>query len=807
MKENKNSCGILDYTHTVKKERGMNNRIKKLRKQSIEAQETISNERAELLTAFYESSSDESIPIKRAKAFKYILENKKLCINDGELIVGERGEKPKATPTYPEITLHSIDDLKILNSREKVSYKVSDKVFETYENKIIPFWQGKTIREMIFREVGDNWKDAFEAGIFTEFMEQRAPGHTVLDGKIYKKGMLDFINEIDDSISKLDYEHNNEAFDKKEELEAMKISAGALISFANRYAEKLRQLAGGTADKNRKNELINMAEICEYVPAHAPRTFHEALQYYWFVHLGVITELNGWDSFSPGKLDKHLYPFYKNDLEKGTLTKDGAKELLECFWIKFHNHPAPPKVGVTAEESSTYTDFAQINIGGLKEDGSDNVNEISYILLDVIEEMRLVQPNASVHISKKNPDSFVKRVVEVVKTGFGQPSIFNSDAVIQELLRQGKNIADARCGGTSGCVESGAFGKENYTLTGYFNIPKVLEITINNGVDPRTGKAIGLETGKFEEFSSFNEFFDAFKKQMHHFIDIKIKGNLTIERIYAKYMPAVFLSVIIDDCIKNGKDYNAGGARYNSSYIQGVGTGTITDALSAIKQTVFEDKIFTKKQFKNMLAENFERREKERQILLNKTHKYGNDDDYADSLMKDVFEEYFKYIDGRKNYRQGQFRINMLPTTVHVYFGSVLTASSDGRKAFEPISEGISPVQGMDKNGPTAVVKSASKMDHIKTGGTLLNMKFTPDLLKDEKGIDAVCRLIRAYFRLDGHHIQFNIVDAETLKDAQKYPENYGDLIVRVAGYSDYFAHLNEQLQNEIIRRTEHEAV
>ncbi len=801
------SCKVVDYMHTVKQERGMNERIKRLRKQSVEAVESISAERAKLLTEFYKTTKEESLPIKRARAFEYILKNKKITINEGELIVGERGEKPKATPTYPEITLHSLDDLKVLNDREKVSYKVSEGVFDVYEKEIIPFWSGKTIREMIFKEVDKKWVNAFQAGVFTEFMEQRAPGHTVLDGKIYKKGMLDFIKDIDKAINGLDEENDRDFMDKKEELEAMKIAAKAIIKFAKRYANEAKRLAKAEKNTKRKQELLKIAEICEYVPANAPRTFYEALQYYWFIHLGVITELNGWDSFSPGKLDKHLYPFYKNDMEQGRLTKDQAKELLEALWVKFHNHPAPPKVGVTAQESSTYTDFAQINIGGVKEDGSNNVNELSYLLLDVIDEMRLVQPNASIHLSKKNPDKFIKRAVDILKTSFGQPSIFNSDAVVQELLRQGKDIVDARCGGTSGCVESGAFGKENYTLTGYFNIPKVLEITINNGKDPLSGKQIGLKTGEFESFETFDEFFAAFKKQLHYFIDIKIKANRIIERIYAKNMPAPFLSILIDDCIKKGKDYYNGGARYNSSYIQGVGTGTITDSLAAIKQTVFEEGIFTKKQFKDMLNKNFKGFEKERKILLNKTHKYGNDDDYADSIMKEVFEEFFSYIDGRKTYRGGQFRINMLPTTVHIYFGSVLGATADGRTAFEPISEGISPVQGVDRNGPTAVIKSASKMDHIKTGGTLLNMKFTPDLLKDEKGIDAVCKLVRVYFKLDGHHIQFNVVDAETLRDAQKHPENYGDLIVRVAGYSDYFNHLNEQLQNEIIKRTEHESL
>lgn len=795
------SCQIVEFKKT-KTLRGSTERIKNLYEQSLQAQEKISPERAVLLTEFYKQNEIDSIALKRAKAFEYILENKKVTIFDNELIVGERGELPKATPTYPEINLHSLKDLKILNEREKVPYKVDQEVFEIYKDIIIPFWSGKTIREKIFSNMDQAWLDAFEAGIFTEFMEQRAPGHTVLGDKIYKMGMLDIIDEIDQAIK--DLKNDAESLSKKEELQAMKIAANAIIKFANRYAQEAQRLAEFEQNVVRKQELLEIERICKKIPAHKPETFYEALQYYWFVHLGVITELNGWDSFSPGKLDMHLYPFYKKDIENGILTKEKARELLECLWIKFYNHPAVAKVGVTAQESATYTDFAQINLGGLNEKGLPSVNELSYLILDVIQQMRLVQPNPSIHVSKKTPDEFIKKAIDIIKTGFGQPAVFNADAVVQELLRQGKSLEDARLGGTSGCVEAGAFGKESYTLTGYFSLPKVLEITLNNGIDPLTNKQLGLQTGNFENFETFDEFFDAYKKQMKYFIDVKMKGSLIIEQIYAKYCPAPFLSVLIDDCIKNGKDFNAGGARYNTCYIQGTGIGTVTDSLSSIKYLVFDTKNIAKNDLLEMLKTNFQGHEVQRQIMLNKVPKYGNDDDFADNIMQEVFNEFFKNVDGKPTYKGGTFRINMLPTTVHVYFGSKILATPDGRLAHEPISEGISPVQGADRKGPTAVIKSASKMDHIKTGGTLLNMKFTPDLLKDQKGINALVNLIRAYFTLDGHHVQFNVVDAQTLKEAQKRPQDYTDLIVRVAGYSDYFCHLNEQLQNEIIARTQH---
>jgi len=786
----------------------MNDRIKKLREQSLNARPYITPERAVLVTEFYKSniSSRVSSPVRRALAFKYMLENKEICINEGELIVGERGPAPKATPTYPEIVVHSIEDLEILDSREKIPYKVGKKTKKIYKEEIIPFWKGKATRDRIFEAVDKEWKTAFEAGIFTEFMEQRAPGHTVLDDKIYKKGFLGFKEDIKRSMKILDFYNDPEALDKREELKAMEIAAGALILFAERYSKKAEELAKKEKNPEKKKELKKISEICNYVPANPPRTFWEALQYYWFVHIGVITELNPWDSFNPGRLDQHLYPFYKKEVEEGTLTKEKAKELLQAFWIKFNNQPAPPKVWVTAEESSTYTDFALINIGGLKTDGSDAVNELSYLILDVVEEMRLLQPSSMVQISKKTPDEFLKRALKIIKTGYGQPSVFNTDEIIQELLRQGKSIEDARNGGASGCVETGAFGKESYILTGYFNIPKILEITLNNGVDPATGRKIGIATGNPSNFKSFDELFKAFKIQLGYFVDVKIKGNNIVERIYAEYLPAPFLSLLIDDCIVKGKDYHDGGARYNTSYIQGVGLGTITDALTSIKFNVYDKKNISMEELLDVIQKNFSERESLRQGMINKTPKYGNDDDYADDVMKMIFEAFYEAVDGRPNTKGGHHRINLLPTTVHIYFGKMTGATPDGRKASEPLSEGISPVQGADRNGPTAVIKSVGKIDHIRTGGTLLNQKFTPQLLADEEGINKLVYLIRAHFKLDSHHIQFNVVTADTLRDAQKHPEKHRDLIVRVAGYSDYFIDLGEDLQNEIIRRTEHES-
>jgi formate C-acetyltransferase len=785
----------------------MTDRTARLRQSSLDARPSVCQERAVLVTEFYQANEGRySPPVMRARCFRHLCERKAIYLGADELIVGERGPRPKATPTYPELTCHSLEDLQILNSRPKTTYAVSDECMRVYREKVIPYWRGRSMRDRIFESMSAEWLEAYQAGIFTEFMEQRAPGHTVLDDKIYRKGMADFKREIAEAIGALDFLADPDAYARREQLTAMDIACDAVILFADRHAALARRQAASETDPARKAELEKIARVCSRVPAHAPRDFHEALQYYWFCHLAVITELNGWDSFSPGHLDQHLLPFYRKGLADGTLTPHAARELVEAFFVKFNNHPAPPKVGVTAAESGTYTDFANINIGGLLADGSDASNEISDLLLDVVDEMHLLQPSTNLQLSRKTPDALLKHALRVIRKGYGFPSVFNTDAVIEEQLRQGKTLEDARAGGCSGCVETGAFGKEAYILTGYFNLVKVLELALHDGRDPRTGKQLGPRTGAAEGFTTFDGLFAAFRRQLHHLLEVKLRGNQVIERMYAALMPAPFLSVITDDCIRKGKDYNAGGARYNNSYIQFVGIGSLTDCLAALRQTVFDDKALALADLVKAFDADFEGAEVLRQRLVNRTHKYGNDDEYADALAVRAFETLVEEVDGRPNTKGGRYRVEMLPTTSHIYFGSVTGAMPDGRKAGLPLSEGISPVQGADRRGPTAVLKSAAKMDHIKTGGALLNMKFTPALLADERGIDSLAHLVRTYFKMDGHHVQFNVVRAETLRQAQAAPESHRDLIVRVAGYSDYFCDLSRELQDEIISRTEHAA-
>lgn len=785
-------------------EYGMNERIQTLRKESVESEAFIDMERAKYFTQAYELyEGTVSIPELRALSLKHYFEHKTLYLGELELIVGEKGCAPLGAPTFPELCCHTVEDLGVMNDRELIRFKVGEEALQLQEESIIPYWNKRNLRHKIINHMKPEWKAAYESGIFTEFMEQRGPGHTVGGEVIYQKGFMDYKNEVQKAMDALDFINDREALEKLHQLKAMSIACDGIMLLGDRYASYATELAAQEKNEQRKEELLQIAHNCAVVPRFQPRTYWQALQMYWFVHLGVTSEINPWDAFSPGRFDQHLIPFYQQDIDLGILNRDKAKELLECLWIKFNNQPAPPKVGITLKESSTYTDFANINTGGVTPDGADGVNEVSYLILECMDEMKLLQPSSNVQISKKTPMKFLKEALKISRKGWGQPAFYNTEAILSELLNAGKSIEDARRGGTSGCVETGAFGNEAYILTGYFNLPKILELTLFGGYDHITKRQLGKMTKPGQEMESYEELMECFQEQLHYFMDIKIAGNHMIEKLYAKEMPVPFLSLITNDCIARGKDYNDGGARYNVNYVQGVGIGTITDSLSALKYLVFDQRKLTIEELLTALMDNYVGHERTLNLVKNYAPKYGNDDEYADEIMRQVFELYYKEVTGRANGKGGSYRINMLPTTCHVYFGEVMLASANGRLAYKPVSEGISPEKGADKNGPTSVIKSCSKMDHLKTGGTLLNQKFTPSVVAGEEGLTHLANLVRAYFNMDGHHIQFNIIDRETLIAAQNQPEDYKDLIVRVAGYSDHFRNLSKELQDEIIGRTE----
>lgn len=783
----------------------MNERIQRLRQKSMDTRPSISLDRAQLLTeAYRQYGSNFSMPMLRARSFQHILSHYPLYIGEDEWIVGEKGTQPQNAPTYPELCCHTVDDMDVIAQRQTIFFDVSADDKQVQQDELIPFWQGKTVREAILDSMTKEWKQAYQAGIFTEFMEQRAPGHTVGDDKYYYKGFRDFQAEIEAAVNQRLAAGLVESDDAIQQLRAMVVACDALCAFGRRYAEYARQQVSATTDPKRRKELEQIAQVCERVPAHRPRTFHEAIQMYWFVHLGITLEVNTWDSFSPGKLDQYLEPFYQADIAAGRLTPEHAKELLACLWIKFNNQPAPPKVGITLKESGTYTDFANINTGGINPyTGKDGVNAVSYLILEVMRDLRLTQPSSNVQISVHTPDEFLLKACDIIRDGWGQPAVYNTEMIIEELMQAGKSQADAQFGGASGCVETGAHGREAYILTGYLNVPKILELTLHDGYDPVRQIQLGPHTGKAVAFQTYDDLYHAFEKQLQHFIQIKMQGNDAIERIVADRIPVPLMSVITDDCIARGVDYNRGGARYNTRYIQCVGIGTITDALAAIRYGVFEERRFTMEALMESLRSNFDDAHEIKQWVDYDCPKYGNDDDRVDSIMQDVFHLLYDAITGRPTVFGGHYRIDMLPTTCHVYFGSVTGALPNGRLAGKPLSEGISPARGADTHGPTAVIKSCAKMNHAITGGTLLNLKFIPSVIEGDQGLHGMAALIKTYFQLGGHHIQFNVVDRQTLRDAQQHPEEHRDLIVRVAGYSDYFNNLSRALQDEIIDRTE----
>ena len=784
--------------------RGMNERIQKLREISVNTPVHIDLERAKIETDFYKANDGKySIPVMRAMTLKEYFSKKTLYLGDGELIVGEKGKDPQASPTFPELCCHSEEDMIVMSERELVSFKTTEEDRKLQREEIIPYWTGRSMREKLLSRMTPEWQECYHAGMFTEFMEQRGPGHTCGGEQVFTTGYMDYKEKIKKTMDELDYINDPEALNKCEELKAMDIACDAVIFLGERYHKLALEMAEKEENETRKAELLQIAANLEVVPAHKPQTYWQAIQLYWFTHLAVTTELNPWDAFSPGRLDQHLYPYYEKDVEAGILDDEKALELLECLWVKFYNQPAPVKVGITLKESATYTDFANINTGGVTPDGQNGVNNVSYLILDCMDEMKLVQPNSNVTISRKTPAKFLKRACEISRKGWGQPAFYNTEAQIMELVNAGKSLADARRGGSSGCVETGAWGSEAYILTGYMNIPKIFQLTLFNGFDQYSGKQLGLELGYAKDFKTFDELWAAFKKQLEYFVDVKIRGNNVIEKLYAQDMPAPCLSVVTNDCISNGKDYNAGGARYNTSYIQGVGIGTVTDCIAAIKYNVYDHKNFTMEELIEAMEHDYEGYDTIYRMVHDQSPKYGNDDDYADEIMQEVFELYRSTITGRPNMRGGKYGVDMLPTTCHVYFGDVILATANGRKAHKPVSEGISPEKSADTHGPTAVIKSCAKMDHLATAGTLLNQKFTPDVVAGEEGLNNMASLIRSYFSMDGHHIQFNVVDRQTLIEAQKHPEDYKDLIVRVAGYSDFFRNLDKPLQDEIINRTE----
>jgi formate C-acetyltransferase len=773
-------------------------RLQRLKEKILNARPEIHAQRAFLVTQAYRETEDQPPEIKRAHAMEKIFCEGSVLIKNDELIVGCKTPTPLGSPLYPEFNCEWIkNEIDTLPDRFETSFYLSEETKKIIKEEVIPFWDKKTVYDRIVENVPENSLQAVDEGLFFHYYLNRSIGHiTVNYEKVLKygfKGIRRQIAQLTDGNTICDPE-------KLSYYKALIKVVDAVITFARRHADLAREMAEKNNDQNRKNELLKIAKICSNVPENPAQNFWEALQSFWFVHLMLNLESNSY-AISPGRFDQYIYPFYRKDIEAGNIAQEGAQELLNCLWVKFAELTVA-KEGGTAKASNTYTDFQNLNVGGLKADGTDGVNEISFMCLKAQSDLLFPQPQLSCLISSRSPVQFLLKSCELVRKGTGMPAIYNADELILALTEKGKSLKDARNGGVNGCVEITGQGNDNMASSGYVNLSKCLELTLNNGAGMISGRQWGPKTGLPENFQSMDDLWAAYETQISEMVALKHKYDEGARKAFAQTCPVLCTSLVIDGCLE--KDFHQGGARYNLPMMCGVGTGTVADSLAAIDHFVFKKKTFTMNNLVKALKNNFEGHGMTQAILWKKAPKFGNNDDNADKNGVKLIHIFVNILKRFSNKEGVPYAANMIPTTTHLPFGYLTAASPDGRYARMPLAEGISPVQGKDLSGPTAVIRTMGKIDHAATAGTLLNMKFTPETLEGESNLKKFASLVQSYFDLGGHHMQFNVVSQETLRRAQQYPDDYRSLLIRVAGYSDYFVKLSKDVQDEVISRTAH---
>jgi pyruvate formate-lyase/glycerol dehydratase family glycyl radical enzyme len=778
-------------------------RVEAIKDRFITITPEICVERAQLVTQSYKETVDQPIYIRRAKALEKILNGMTIFIQDGELIVGNQCTKSRATPVFPEFSCKWLEaELDRLEKRTGDVFLISEEKKQILRDTF-PYWDGKTTNELAASLMPQDAKTAQAAGVFTVgnyFFN--GVGHISVDyAKVLAEGLAGIIADVEQEKSKLDIT-NPEHLQKSIFLDSIIISNKAVISFAERFAEEADRLARSEQDPTRKAELNEIARICSKVPASPAGTFWEAVQSFWFIQLVLQLESNG-HSISPMRFDQYMYPYLEKD---PTITVGKAQELLDLLYIKFS------EINKVRDEGSTkafggYPMFQNLIVGGVNREGEDATNSLSYMCLQATANTKLYQPSISIRIHDGTPAELYKKAAEVSRLGLGMPAYYNDRFIIAALLSRGLTRDDARDYGIIGCVEPQVGGKtEGWHDAAFFNMAKVMELALNDGVDPLTGNQLGPRSGDLTSFNSFADVMEVYKKQTEYFVRLLVISDNAVDIAHGQRTPLPFLSCLVEDCIAKGKSLQEGGAHYNFTGPQGVGVGNVGDSLTAIKKLVFEDKAVTLKQLKQGLATNFEGVEMEslRQMLLNRSPKYGNDDSYADLVAREGALIYCTEVEKYTNPRNGKFQPGLYPVSANVPLGTVVGATPDGRKSGMALADGVSPVSGMDHAGPTASVKSVAHLDHvIASNGTLLNMKFHPNALKDERGIQNLVGVTETFFTGGGTHIQYNVVSRGMLLDAQKHPDNYQGMVVRVAGYSAFFTSLDKAIQDDIIARTE----
>ncbi len=817
-------------------------RIDFLKQMLFDARPEIESDRAVLLTQSYKQTENEPMVIRRAKAFKNICENLPVTIRDKELIVGSATVAPKSCQVFPEFSFDWIEkEFDTLATRSADPFYISEENKKTL-SEVFKYWNGKTTSELATSYMTEETVTAIEHNIFT-------PGNYFYNGvghvcvhydKVLALGYNGIIAEAQkelDSINVGDADYvTKSAF-----LEATIMSCKAAITYANRYAKLALDMAEKEADSTRKKELLQIALNCSRVPANPAESFYEACQSFWFVQLLLQTESNG-HSISPGRFDQYMYPYYKMDKKKPDFDKAFAQELIDCLWIKF-NDISKVRDDASAQGFAGYGTFQNLIAGGQTPDGEDATNDLSFMTIAATMHVLLPQPSFSVRVWNKTPHEFLVKSAELTRTGVGLPAYYNDEVIIPALVSRGLTMQDARDYNIIGCVEPQKSGKTwGWHDAAFFNMCRPLELVFSSGVD--NGKQISVKTKRIEEMTTFCEFYDAYKQHMDYMISLMVNANNAIDIAHAERCPLPYLASMIDDCIKRGKTPEQGGAVYNFSGPQGFGVANMADSLYAIRKLVFEEKKFTLLELREALANNYgknasadlvmrivkelsdsgvavgekeiaeitkavlentdsEKYAKIREMILDAA-KFGNDIEDIDALARDVAYTYTRPLERYKNPRGGTFQAGLYPVSANVPLGAQTGATPDGRYAYTPVADGVSPSAGMDTHGPTASANSVSKLDHgIASNGTLFNMKFHPSALEGTSGIESFISLIRGYFDQKGSHVQFNVVSRETLRDAQAHPEKYQGLVVRVAGYSALFTTLSKSLQDDIINRTE----
>lgn len=789
-------------------------RIKKLKESVVSKTPGVCIERARYITEAYQENEALPLYLKRAYGVKNILENMSIYIKDGELIVGNQARDERTAPVFPEYAVKWME--KELEERGNFNQRDGDNFHLPEEDKdelfeIIDYWKGKTLHDKCYNEMPEEVKKASEVKVIHgEGNMTSGDGHIVPDiEKVLKNGLNGVIEEAKAAIDKLDLSENN-ALKKKNFLESTIIINKSVMDFAHRYADLATKMASKEKDPERQKELENIADICRHIPANPPRNFYEAVQTIWFVHLVIQIESNG-HSASLGRVDQYLYDFYKNDIENGNLTEEKAKEILQCLWIKMFSIL---KLRPTSHSGygAGYPTYQNVTIGGQNYKHQDEVNELSFLILESVAETKLTQPNLSVRIHDKISERFLYETAKVIRTGYGMPALHNDEIIIPALLNRGVDYKDAYRYSMVGCVEVAVPGKWGYRCTGmsFFNMLKALELTLNNGTDPRTGYELYKGTGKLSDFESFDELWEAWEEQVKYYTELSVTIDHIADNNLEDY-PDIFCSSLVDNCIERGKTVKEGGAVYDIVSGLQVGIANVANSFASIKKLIYEDEEITPEELMEALENNFQgEKGKEIQNKLLNVPKYGNDIDYVDKFAVKAYDSYIKQIKKYKNTRDGRgpiggdYSLSTSAISSNVPMGDVTGATPDGREAGKPTAEGASPTQGTDMNGPTALLNSLVKLPTIlMTGGQLLNQKFPPYLLEEPPLLEKFVNYLKTFTKMRAWHVQFNIISNETLKEAQKNPEEYRDLIVRVAGYCARFTALDTKTQNDIISRTE----